>query len=162
MLSGHYRTKINFTLDKQYEAKASIKRIQAVKDRLKDLTENTHEAFPDEKSNFDIALENDLDAPNALAIFFDWIRDVNTALDDNKLSVEAASKGLNFISYFNSIFSILPISRTIPQEVLNLVDSREIARQNKDWPKSDELRDQIASKGWNVKDTPGGAKLIPK
>ena len=84
MLNGHYRTKINFTLDKQHEAKASIQRIQSLKDRLRDLTKYSSDEFPTEKSKFDKALENDLDAPNALAVFFDWIRSTNSALDKNK------------------------------------------------------------------------------
>ncbi|MDP6992380.1 MAG: cysteine--tRNA ligase [Candidatus Marinimicrobia bacterium] len=162
MLSGHYRTKINFTLDKQHEAKASIQRIQSLKDRLQDLNENDSDEFPVEKSNFDTALENDLDAPNSLALFFDWVRATNSALDKDALSRDDVAKGLNFISYFNDVFGVLSESATIPKDVMELVSERELARQNKDWAKSDKLRDLIGSKGWVVKDTPDGPKLISK
>ena len=162
MLSGHYRTKINFTLDKQHEAKASIQRIQSLKDRLQDLKENDSDEFPVEKSNFDTALENDLDAPNALALFFDWVRATNSASDKDALSRDDVAKGLNFISYFNDVFGVLPNSGMIPQDVMDLVLKRETARQSKDWAKSDKLRDLIGSKGWVVKDTPDGPKLISK
>ncbi len=162
MLSGHYRTKINFTLDKQHEAKASIQRIQSLKDRLQDLKENDSDEFPVEKSNFDTALENDLDAPNALALFFDWVRATNSASDKDALSRDDVAKGLNFISYFNDVFGVLPDSGRIPQDVMDLVSKRETARQNKDWAKSDKLRDLIGSKGWVVKDTPDGPKLSSK
>ena len=47
-----------------------------------------------------------------------------------------------------------------PNEILKLVSLRENARQNKDWKKSDELRNIIASKGWTVEDTPDGQKLL--
>jgi len=162
MLSGHYRTKINFTLDKQHEAKASIQRIQSLKDRLQDLKENDSDEFPAEKSNFDTALENDLDAPNSLALFFDWVRATNSALDKDELSEEDIAMGLNFIAYFDDIFGVLSDSVVIPQEIMDLVAEREFARQNKDWVKSDELRDLIGSKGWAVKDTPDGPKLTSK
>jgi len=162
MLSGHYRTKINFTLDKQHEAKASIQRIQSLKDRLQDLKENDSDEFPAEKSNFDTALENDLDAPNALALFFDWVRATNSASDKDALSRDDVAKGLNFISYFNDVFGVLPDSGRIPQDVMDLVSKRETARQNKDWAKSDKIRDLIGSKGWVVKDTPDGPKLSSK
>ena len=162
MLSGHYRTKINFTLDKQHEAKASIQRIQSLKDRLQDLNENDSDEFPVEKSNFDTALENDLDAPNSLALFFDWVRATNSALDKDELSEEDIAMGLNFIAYFDDIFGVLSDSVVIPQEIMDLVAEREFARQNKDWVKSDELRDLIGSKGWAVKDTPDGPKLTSK
>ena len=47
----------------------------------------------------------------------------------------------------------------IPQEVLDLVEQRKIARENKDWAKSDELRDLIAQKGYLVKDTKNGVEV---
>ncbi len=162
MLNGHYRTKINFTLDKQHEAKASIQRIQSLKDRLQDLAKRSSNEFPPEKSKFDKALENDLDAPNALAVFFDWIRTTNSALDKNGFSEDECAKGLNFIAYFDGVFGVLSKSEAIPQDILDLVSEREKARQTKDWAKSDELRDLIALKGWIVKDTPGGSKLTSK
>lgn len=161
MLSGHYRTKINFTLDKRHEAKASIKRIQALKDRLSNLPKNRSKEFPIEKLNFDIALDNDLDAPNALAIFFEWIRATNSALDIDDHSKEYVARGLNFISYFNNIFDVLNESVTIPKDLMDMVAERELARKNKDWSKSDALRDKIASMGWALKDTPSGPKLTP-
>ncbi len=48
-----------------------------------------------------------------------------------------------------------------PQEVLDLVQQRELARVNKDWAASDALRQQIADMGWQVKDTKDGTRLSP-
>lgn len=48
-----------------------------------------------------------------------------------------------------------------PAEVLALVDTREQARQEKDWETADSLRDQIEALGWQVMDTPDGSKLTP-
>ena len=47
----------------------------------------------------------------------------------------------------------------IPQEILDLVEQRKVARENKDWTKSDELRDIIAQKGYIVKDTKNGIEI---
>ena len=47
----------------------------------------------------------------------------------------------------------------IPQEILELVEQRKVARENKDWAKSDELRDLINQKGYSVKDTKDGAEV---
>ena len=47
----------------------------------------------------------------------------------------------------------------IPQEVLDLVEQRKVARECKDWAKSDELRDLIAKMGYSVKDTKNGAEI---
>ena len=47
----------------------------------------------------------------------------------------------------------------IPKEILDLVDKRRIARENKDWDKSDELRDLINQKGYDIKDTKQGTEI---
>jgi subtilisin family serine protease len=47
-----------------------------------------------------------------------------------------------------------------PEEVQALVERRQAARADKNWPESDRLRDEIASLGWQVQDTPEGAKLV--
>jgi cysteinyl-tRNA synthetase len=49
---------------------------------------------------------------------------------------------------------------TPPQEVLAMVDRRQTARSDKNWSESDRLRDEIESLGWQVQDTPEGAKLV--
>ena len=159
MLSAHYRTKVNFSLDKQHEAKMGIQRIMELKSRLNHLKGQEADGFPMEIEAFNAALENDLDAPNALAVFFDWIRVTNSTLDKNALSEIDAIQGLNFIAYFDSVFGVLSEYQNIPKNILNLVNERKKARKSKDWDKSDELRDLIASKGWIVKDTPNGTKI---
>ena len=47
----------------------------------------------------------------------------------------------------------------IPQELRKLIEERETARKNKDWKKSDELRDKIKESGYLVEDTPNGQKI---
>ena len=44
----------------------------------------------------------------------------------------------------------------IPEEIKKLIEERNVARQNKDWAKSDEIRDKITSNGYSIKDTKDG------
>ena len=162
LLNGHYRTKINFTLEKHHEAKVSIRRIQELQSRLKEMNSEICDGFPTEMEQFNIALENDLDSPNALAVFFEWIRNANSKLDKKAFTESDVSEGLNFIAYFDSIYGILPKAGFAPKDVIDLVGEREDARKNKDWEKSDNIRDQILEKGWIVKDKINGPKLTPK
>ena len=46
-----------------------------------------------------------------------------------------------------------------PEELLDLLEQRTRAKADKDWPKADALRDQIAAAGWKIVDTPSGARL---
>ncbi len=56
----------------------------------------------------------------------------------------------------------LEVDNVLPAEVLALADARERARANKEWSESDRLRDEIASLGWEVRDTPSGQELTKK
>jgi hypothetical protein len=49
----------------------------------------------------------------------------------------------------------------VPPEVQRLVEMRETARSNRDWPRADQLRQQIAASGWQVSDSPDGPQLQP-
>ena len=84
VLSPHYRSKVNFSLDKKHEAKKAIQRIMGLKERLEKFDESESVELPRGADNFISALENDLDSPAALAIFFDWIRETNSKLDNNE------------------------------------------------------------------------------
>jgi len=163
LLSAHYRKKLKFSKTKNHEALQVIKRITELKSRLEKISgANSEQKYPDEYQNFIQALEDDLNTPEALAAFFDWARKTNQAIDKNKFTVIQAARGLNFIESFNSIFDIISSEDKVPQSILELVQKREIARQNKDWEKSDEIRDILLKKGWSVKDGPQGSTVIKK
>tara|TARA_B100001758_G_scaffold61269_1_gene50914 strand:+ start:111 stop:1487 length:1377 start_codon:yes stop_codon:yes gene_type:complete len=162
MLTSHYRSKVNFSLKKQHEAKMGIKRIQTLKSRLKLLDSSSSNSYPDVKKVFDKTLGDDLDTPKTMALVFDWVRKLNIELDKNILTDNDVASALNFINYFNSIFNILSDDFDIPDEILKLAAERQNARDNKDWIESDKIRDLIDSKGWIIRDDNEGQKIIPK
>ena len=162
MLSAHYRSKLNFSLEKQHEAKMAIQRILELNDRLDQFVSTEEKGLPVEAENFKLALSDDLDSPKALAIFFDWLRKTNRRLDRNKLSQSDIDKGKNFIYLLDSLYSLLNKKTMVPDEILVLVKERERARKNNDWEKSDKIRIQIIKDGWIIKDTPSGPKITPK
>jgi len=162
MLSAHYRSKLNFSLEKKHEAKMAIQRILELNDRLNQFVSTEEKGLPVEAENFKLALSDDLDSPKALAIFFDWLRKTNRRLDSNKLSQSDIDKGKNFIYLLDSLYSLLNKKTMIPDEILVLVKERERARKNNDWEKSDKIRIQIIKDGWIIKDTPNGPKITPK
>jgi len=162
VLSPHYRSKVNFSLDKKHEAKKAIERIMGLKERLEKFDESESAKLPRDADHFISALENDLDSPAALAIFFDWIRETNSKLDNNELLKSDIQKGKNFINYFNSIYGILYEKLDVPSNVLKLVNEREKARKNNDWANSDKIREELDKIGWNIKDTPSGPKVTAK
>ncbi|MFL3052460.1 MAG: cysteine--tRNA ligase [Candidatus Neomarinimicrobiota bacterium] len=162
ILSAHYRSKVNFSLKRKVEAKSAIGRIEEFRQRLLDLSKIISEKLPKEADDFNDALQDDLDTPKALAVFFNWIRLTNQKIDKKIFTKQEAEAGNRFIQYFNSIFAILDNKNELPDEVKLLVDSRENHRKNKEWQKSDLIRDKLLSMGWKLKDTPNGPKITKK
>ncbi|MEC7980609.1 MAG: cysteine--tRNA ligase [Candidatus Neomarinimicrobiota bacterium] len=162
ILSAHYRSRVNFSLNRRKEAKSAIKRITETQDRLSIISTEESSEYPSEYINFNERLADDLDAPGALAVFFDWIRNINILIDSKEISIVDAQKGNSFISYFDSIFAIVPQKDVAPQELVSLVEKREESRKNRDWANSDRIRVEIEKKGWLIKDTVNGPKLVKK
>jgi len=161
LLSGHYRTKINFSLDKKYEAVKVVQRINDFKERLANFAGKRIKSskLPREYSKFMQKLDDDLNTPEALAVFFDWLRITNIRMDNNALSVVEMVEALNFVGKFNSIFDLISSKSEIPNNIMELVAKREKARKEKDWSVADTLREKIAKLGWMIEDRADGYNL---
>ncbi len=159
ILSSHYRSKVNFSLDRKNEAKSAISRIEEIRQRLLEIESRKSESLPSEANEFNEALKDDLDTPKALAVFFNWIRLTNQKIDDSTISKEEAEMGNTFIEHFNSIFAVLGEETALPSEIQALINAREKCRNNKEWQKSDTIRDELLSMGWKLKDTASGTKV---
>lgn len=151
--SSHYRNKLNFTWEAIEGTSKSLDRLRNSyqthlngKDSLepKDL-----ENLKLIEENFHKAINDDLNLP--LAMSFIW-----EAVKFEKKSPEVAKLLLKFDTVLGLKIDEQKIQDEIPQEILDLVEQRKKARENKDWQKSDELRDLIQSKGYNVKDSKDG------
>ncbi|NQV36556.1 MAG: cysteine--tRNA ligase [Candidatus Marinimicrobia bacterium] len=158
LLSTHYRTKVNFSLEKKHEAIKAVQRVQSFWDRLNEFEVSDGEMLPDESEAFINSLSNDLDAPGALGIAFDYIRKMNNRIDQKEITQAEITMAINFMKQINHAFDFLSLNIEVPSEVTNLAQLREDARKAKDWTKSDALRDQLKELGWEVRDTPSGPK----
>ena len=104
-------------------------------------------------------LDDDFNTPNAFAILFGFISASNPLLEQNLISKKDATEIYKFFTELNDIFGIIDfkkVNKTIPAEIKKLVKERELARQNKEWQKSDEIRAQIERKGFVVEDKKDG------
>jgi cysteinyl-tRNA synthetase len=164
LLSVHYRSKLNFSLKQNREARTAIKRITDVQQRLFELKDRAQieSSLPEEFEEFVAALDDDLDTPKAFAIFFGWIRSTNNLLDNEELMLSQINGGLEFIRKFDDLFSIIPEAETVPQKLYDLIEKREKARLKQDWKTADKIRNLLYKEGWLVEDSPSGPKIKPK
>jgi cysteinyl-tRNA synthetase len=97
------------------------------------------------KKAFTESLEDNLNTPKALAVLWELVNDKETLLADKHATLLEFDKvlGLGMDTWTRD---------EIPSEVLNLAQERNRARLSKDWAKSDELRDQIKTLGYEIKD----------
>lgn len=177
-LQAHYTSKLNFTWDSLQAAKESYERIQAFYDRLAEAggrAEGAQSEVPDEdpravarliaqaKERFAAAMDDDLNTAEALAAVFDFIRDANALIDDGELGDAELAAVLGALKDFNQTLGVIMLTVTeVPEEVEELLDHREKAREDKDFAQADTLRKQIEKAGFTLEDTATGPRLRKK
>ena len=110
-------------------------------------------------SQFEDALDDDLNISAALGFLFETIRETNRAMDQNEMDAAAANAWLNWWERVNSVLMIEGEPVALPSEIAKLAEARAQARLAKDFRKSDELRDELGARGWEARDTKDGQKV---
>lgn len=165
LLSTHYRTQLNFTLEGLDAARAALHRIQDCLRRLSSLEkEKTSPSAPciqEALKSFSAAIGDDLNTSAALAAAFELIRELNQLADQGQLGGKEATAALAAFAAFDQVLGVFapPKEEEIPKELLSLLEQRNQARREKNFSRSDQLRDLILEKGYLIEDTPKGARL---
>ena len=149
LLMANYRTRVNFVWEALEGAEIALKRLYGIYMTLGDKTGHVHKEY---QNKFKEYLDNDLDTPRALSLLWDVFKDENMSDADKKATI------LDFDRVLGLGFEHLKEEK-IPEEIEKLAEERTSARQTKDFKKSDELRKEINSLGYEVKDTPEGQKV---
>ncbi len=110
-------------------------------------------------SDFEEAMDDDLNTPRALAVLFTFVKKVNSMIDANKLDEAAASEALAALERVNGVLGVLEFGEeSLPPNLSELIVRRDEARKRKDFAESDRLRKQLLASGVVVEDTPGGTR----
>ena len=161
----HYRVPLNFTWEGMNEARESLARIDEWLARLREVAEKANAEGPTTSAQrpttaFENALDDDLNISAALGFLFESIRETNRAMDQNEMDAHSAGAWLDWWKRINTVLDLeSEAEMRIPAEVTQLAQQRENARHEKNWKRSDELREQISALGWDVRDAKDGPKL---
>ena len=172
LLSGHYRSPINFSRDLMIQSRNGLARMHNAKQNLEHLVQNGAEIMTEQETaelqrldafrdKFDAAMEDDLNTADAISVVFELIREINTIVKDGA-SREFAAKALSLLSELTGVLGILGGSEEsdrIPAEIEALVQERQEARKAKNFARADEIRDLLREKGFEVEDTPQGPRI---
>ncbi|HXC23937.1 MAG TPA: cysteine--tRNA ligase [Solirubrobacteraceae bacterium] len=159
LLGGHYRQPLAFS---PAELEDGDRRIHRIRDALRRLDRDR--PSPSDMAHhadaFFAALAEDFNTPKALACLFEWIREANRrgeAVGDGDLREMLATFGLDDLQPLGAVGDV----EAIDPEAVALLASREAARRERDFEQADRLREQIAARGWEIRDGAAGPELIP-
>ncbi len=171
MLSAHYRTPMNFSIELLDSAKSSIDRLYNAIGNLESLLEEVEKEQLEHKEKQYIKvldefrnkyiekMDDDFNTADGISIIFDLIRDININVDGNssKLLIQYA---LDMIRELGSPLGILEKSTkgTLEDHVEKLIEERQRARKEKNWALSDKIRDELKEQGIVLEDTPQGVR----
>lgn len=157
--TAHYRNKLNFTWEAIDSAQRALNKLKEIYNLHLNSSKKVETSFLEKYiQQFEDAINDDLNFPMALAVVWDlakcsiYSKDIaNTLKNFDKI----LSLNIDCIEEKN-------INLKIPDEVIQILDERQKARDNKDYIKSDELREKLKNKGYVVLDTKDGQKIEKK
>ncbi|MCB0870803.1 MAG: cysteine--tRNA ligase [Solirubrobacterales bacterium] len=160
LVSGHYRQPLAF-------GEGPLEQAAAGNERLRNfLRENPSGEQPGQEAaaaadRFRDALADDFNTPRAMREAFDLVRAANQSPDDPGLA--GSGTALAGMLDLVGLGSLAESGEGGPDAAaLELLDARNAARESKDWARADEIRDQLAELGWEVRDGAEGARLVPR
>ena len=166
LLSVYYRQQLNFTRDGLAQAATAIRRVDDFLDRLGEVkrdgeaSDEAKEAVASGLERFEAAMDDDLNTSAALAALFDLVKGGNTALSSSNVTKGDAEAFREAVDRMNSVFGVFGRSEklTLDEEVEKLIQERRDARANRDFARSDEIRDELDARNIVLEDTPSGTR----
>lgn len=179
LLSTHYRQSLNFTMQGLDSAKNALDRLDEFADIMRGaaIRPGTSGVFSrlfsrfgavsgaanKAMEKFSAALDDDLNIAEALAVVFDFVRDMNDRHAKGELTEAGRTAALGLIDKVGGVlgfeFGQSLRDDEIPAEIMELVGKRDKARVARDFDEADRIRDELKDKGYAVGDTPEGRRI---
>ena len=155
--SVHYRKQLNFTFESLDAARQSVYRLRDFKQMLEESVKNkqpngskTKDLLGTIRKKFEAAMDDDLNISEGLAAIFDLVREINKV----KLNTTEAKSTLDLLNKFDTVLGILESNNeNLGATVEKLIEERKMARENKNYQRSDEIRKELDEMGIVLEDT---------
>ena len=175
ILQNHYRSPLNYTDTSMEAAEEGVRRIAEFIQRLEKIRNQKSEIrnkFEIRNSKFETellkkfqeAMDDDFDTPRAIANIFEFIKNTNRNIDEDKLTKNDAHEIKSAFKKIDSVLGVILKIKTekIPEEIKKLAEERERHRKEKKWKESDETREKIQKLGYDIKDSSEGPIIKKK
>lgn len=171
MLSAHYRSPLNFSHELMESSKNGLERIvntvanlnhlqnvvtaqECNKDELKFMEESRKYII-----QFEQAMDEDFNTADAIAAMFELVKYANTTTSENS-SMEYITSIKDTLTQLGDVLGLIleKEEEILDTDIEALIEERQMARKNKDFTRSDEIRDELLAKGIVLEDTREGVK----
>ena len=167
LISSHYRSPINYSLEIIEQCKSALERLYTCRENLDFALKNAKDIPDDEelikklnshREQFITAMDDDLNTADGVAAVFELVKDINTSILDKEVSKNVCQTAA---AVFDELCDVLGIlynrkNNDVDSDIEALIEERQQARANKDWATADRIRDELKAKGIILKDTPQG------
>ena len=173
MLSSHYRSPINYSVDIIEQCKSALERLYNCRDDLEFLMKNSPSGEKDgedkikellltHKADFITAMDDDFNTADGITALFELARDINSNINaKTNPSKELCEFALNLYKEIAGVLGLLYAEKDgVADDVQALIEQRNTARKNKDWAMADKIRDELKARGITIKDTPNGTVIV--
>lgn len=172
LLSGQYRSPIDFSDDLLASSRNGLERMRNCKENLTylkakgadgDMTEAEQkavDAFDTYRQKFIDSMDDDANTADAISAVFELISEINTAIGSDATK-EFAGRAMDMLMELCDVLGLLQkdAENDIEEDIKKLVEERQEARKNKDYARADAIRDEIQARGYILKDTPQGVQI---
>ena len=165
VFTTHYRKELNLSEDALEASSQAVLRVGEFADRLGKASGGTAElaaAAETALAEFKAALFDDLNAPEAQAALFTFMKAANRELDRNGSDAGALERARAAFSAMDGVLDIVPERKTASADLASWVEeriaARAAARGRRDFAEADRIRAELASKGVTLEDAGGGTK----
>ncbi|MEG1823400.1 MAG: cysteine--tRNA ligase [Cloacibacillus sp.] len=171
LMSSHYRSPLNFSQEGLEQSKAALERLHNCWGDLNFAMENRDAGAADEAlaeaatrawEGFTESMDDDFNTAGAIGNIFDLVRAVNVHLTEHaQIDEKGIARAKEIFEKTNAVLGYLPEDKKADADDADidaLVAERTEARKNKNFKRSDEIRDLLAAKGVVIEDTPQGPR----
>ena len=171
LISSHYRSPINYSIDIIEQCKASLVRLYNCRESLDFAMKNAANVLPENadavkatlesrRDQFIKAMDDDLNTADAISAVFELVKDINTTVITDAPSKELVELATKLFDELTGVLGLVYNRKTesLDDEIEKMIEARTQARKDKNWAEADRIRDELKAQGIVLEDTPQGVK----
>ena len=171
LISSHYRSPINYSVDIIEQCKASLVRLYNCRESLDFALKNAIDTVPADAEDIKKALDarreqfikvmdDDLNTADAISAVFELVKAINTKVITDAPCKELVEYATKLFDELTGVLGLVYNRKTesLDDEIEKLIEARTQARKDRNWAEADRIRDELKAQGIVLEDTPQGVK----